>query len=92
MQFMNSCLDKRLVKRLSDDDFKYLTKVFGSENLELLKQKAPYSYEHMNSFERFREERLPDKKCFYSSTKRGTTGDDGKKLDGHISHEDYLTC
>ena len=47
----------------------------------------------MNScLDKFREERLPDKKFFYSSTKRRTTGDDGKKLDGHISHEDYLTC
>ena len=36
MQFMNSSLDK-LVKNLSDDYFKYLTKVFGSKNLELLK-------------------------------------------------------
>ena len=38
MQFMNSSLDK-LVKNLSDDDFKYLIKKFGSENLEILKQK-----------------------------------------------------
>ena len=68
MQFMNSCLDK-LVKKLSDDDFKYLTKVFSSENLELLKQKAPYPYEHMNSFERFREERLPDKNVFTARQK-----------------------
>ena len=30
--------------------------------------------------------------CFYSSVKDGTTGDNGKKLDGHISGEDYLTC
>ena len=29
---------------------------------------------------------------FYSSEKDGTTGDNGKKLDGHISDEDYLTC
>ena len=30
--------------------------------------------------------------CFYSSVKDGTTGDNGKKLDGHISDADYLTC
>ena len=36
MQFMNSSLDK-LVKNLSDNDFKYLTEEFGSKNLELLK-------------------------------------------------------
>ena len=34
MQFINSSLDK-LVKNLSDKDFKYLVKEFGSENLEL---------------------------------------------------------
>ena len=48
MQFMNSSLEK-LVKNLSDDDFKYLTKEFGSKNLELLKQKGAYSYEYMDS-------------------------------------------
>ena len=35
---------------------------------------------------------LPDKKCFFSSTKKGKIGDDGKKLDGHITHGEYLTC
>ena len=28
----------------------------------------------------------------YSSVKDGTTGDNGKKLDGQIGDEDYLTC
>ena len=41
MQFMNSSLDK-LVKNLSNDDFKYLTEEFRSQNLELLKQKSAY--------------------------------------------------
>ena len=45
----------------------------------------------MDSFKRFNKEKLPDKKCFYSSVKDGKTGDNGNKLDGHISHEDYLT-
>ena len=35
--------------------------------------------------------KLPDQECFYSSVKNRTTGYNGKKLDGHISHEDYLT-
>ena len=39
MQFMNSSLDK-LVKILSDKDFKYLIKEFGSKHLELLKKKV----------------------------------------------------
>ena len=37
MQFMNCSLDK-LVKNLSDEDFKYLVEEFDSKNLELLKQ------------------------------------------------------
>ena len=61
MQFMNSSLDK-LVKNLSDEDFKYLVEEFGSENLELLKQKDASSNECMNSFERFKEEKLPARK------------------------------
>ena len=54
MEFMNSSLDK-LVKNLSDEDFKYLVQEFGCENLELLKQKDASPYEYMNSFERFNE-------------------------------------
>ena len=44
MQFMNSSLDK-LVRNLSDKDFKYLVENCGSRNLEILKQKGAYSYE-----------------------------------------------
>ena len=88
---MNSSLDK-LVKNLSDEDFKYLVEEFGSENLELLKQKGDYPYEYMNSFERFNEGKLSARKYFYSSTKDGKIGDNGKISDGHISVKDYLTC
>ena len=88
---MNSNHDK-LVKNLSDEDFKYLVEEFGSENLELLKQKGDYPYEYMNSFERFNEEKLPARKYFYSSIKDGKIGDDGKISDGHISVKDYLIC
>ena len=62
MQFMNSILEE-LVKKLSDNDFKYLTEEFGSKNLELLKQKSAYSYEYMDSFKKFDEEKLPDREC-----------------------------
>ena len=54
MQCMNSGLVK-LVKNLSDENFKYLVQEFGSENLDLLRQKVEYPYENMNSFERFNE-------------------------------------
>ena len=63
MQFMNSSLEK-LVKNLSVNNFKYLNKEVVFENLKLLKQKDAYPYEYMDSFKRFNEEKLPDKKCF----------------------------
>ena len=65
---MNSSLDK-LVKNLSDEDFKYLIEEFTSENVELLKQKDDYPYGYINSFERSNEEKLPGRKHFYSSIK-----------------------
>ena len=88
---MNSSLDK-LIKNLSNEDFKYLIEEFGSKNLELLKQNDAYPYEYMNSFERFNGEKLPARKYFFNSTKKGKIGDDGKISDGHICIKDYLTC
>ena len=56
IQFMNSSLDK-LVRNLSDADFKYLVEKFGFKNLKLLKQKGAYPYEYMNSSERCKEKK-----------------------------------
>ena len=54
----------------------------------LLKQKDVYPpYKYMNSFERFSEEKLPDKKCFLTDR---TASDNGKKLNSHIADEEYL--
>ena len=69
MQFMNSSLDK-LVKNVSDEDFKYLVEELGSENLELLKQKGAYPYEYTISFARFKEKKLPARKCFLALQKQ----------------------
>ena len=91
MKFMNSSLDK-LAKNLSDKDFKFLMEEFVSKRLELLKQKGTYPYEYIDSFKRFNEEKLPDKKYFYGSIKDEKIGDDGKLSDGHIDVNDYLTC
>ena len=91
MQFMNSSLDK-LVKKLSDENFKYLGEEFGSENLEILKQKGAYLFEYMDSFERFNEEKIPVRKYFFSSTKKGKIDKDGKISDGHVSIKDYSVC
>ena len=78
MHFMNSSLDS-LVKNLSDHDFKYLSEEFGGEFLELVKQKGVYPYEYMDSFEKFSEDKLPDRCKFFSSLK-----------DKCISEKDYL--
>ena len=92
MQFMNSGIDK-LVKNLPHENFKYLVEEFGSENLELLKQKGAYPYEYMISFERFNEEKLPARKYFLVQKKKTwKIGDNGKVSDGHISIKYYLTC
>ena len=70
MQFMNFSLEK-LVKNLADNDFKYLTQEFRSKKLELLKQKDAYPYEYMDSFQRFNEEKLPDKNVLTDLSKMG---------------------
>ena len=86
MQFMNFSLDK-LVKNLSDKDFKYLVKEFDSKHLKILKQKGDYPYEYMNSFKKFDEDTLPARKYFFSSTKKEKIDNDGKISDGHISNK-----
>ena len=91
MQFMNSSPDK-IVKNLVDKDFKYLVEEFGTGNLELLKQKGAYPYEYMNSFKRFNEDKLCDRKYFYSSRKNKKISENGKISDGHLSIEDYMVC
>ena len=91
MQFMNSSLDK-LIKNLSDEDFKYLLEEFDSKNLELLKQKGAYPYEYINNFERFNEEKLPARKYFLSSIKKGKIGNDGKISDGYLSFKEFGIC
>ena len=68
MQFMNSSLDS-LIKNLSDIDFKYLSEEFSGEFLRLVKQKGVYPYEYMNSFDKFFEDKLPDRCKFLSSLK-----------------------
>ena len=78
MQFVNSCLDA-LVKNLTYNDFKYLSQKFNGKQLNLIKQKGVYPYEYMNSFEKFPEDKSPDRCEFYSSLK-----------DGCISEKDYL--
>ena len=66
MLFINSTLDS-LVKNLIDGDIKYLSEEYSGEFLKLVKEKGVYPYEHMNSFKKFNENKLPDKWEFFSS-------------------------
>ena len=78
MKFMNSSLDS-LLKNLSKMDFKYLSQEFSGDLLELIKQNGMYPYEYMDSFEKFSEDKLPDRSKFFSSLKNE-----------YISEKDYL--
>ena len=68
IQFMNSSLDS-LVKNLRDNDFKYLSEEFSGEFLKLVKQKGVYTYEYMDSFKKFSEDKLPDSCKFFNCLK-----------------------
>ena len=74
---INSSLEK-LVKKLTGDNFRYLSQKFCGKQLQLVKQKGIYPYEYMNSFEEFDGTKLPDRDDFYSSLK-----------DEHVSDKDY---
>ena len=54
-QFLSSSLDS-LIKNLSKGDFKYLSKEFDNNALNLVKQKGFYPYENISAFEKFTEE------------------------------------
>ena len=77
MQFMNFSLDE-LVKNLSDNDSKYLSDELNGEFFKLVK-KGWYPCEHMDSFEKFSENKIPDKCKFFSFLK-----------DECMSEKDYL--
>ena len=53
-QFLCSSLDS-LVKNVNKDDFKYLSKEFDNNVLDLVKRKGFYPYEYMSDFEKFKK-------------------------------------
>ena len=67
-QFMSSSLD-RLVSNLPKDKFIYTDLEFKDLEhfqLELLKNKGVYPYKYMDSFSKFEETELPNKKEFFN--------------------------
>ena len=62
-QFMASSLE-RLASNIPEDAFNYTSKEFSGKELELVKKKGAYPYDYMDSFQRFEEQKLPNKKDF----------------------------
>ena len=75
-QFMGSSLEK-LVSNLPKESLKYTSKIFKGTKIDLMSKKGVYSYDFMDSFDKF-DEKLPTKEEFYSILN-----------DEHISDEDY---
>ena len=77
LKFMSSSLEQ-LVKNQPKDGLKNLNKYFTPEEAELIKQKGFYTYEYMDTEEKFNDTKLPPREAFYS------------KLSGRgISEKDY---
>ena len=68
MQFINFSLDA-LVKDMSNNDLKRLLQEFRGKFLKLVKQKGVYPYEYMDSFEKFFDDKVPDRCTYFSSLK-----------------------
>ena len=65
-QFMSSSLNK-LVSNLPNNAFKYTSpKIKNNKMLNILKRKGVYPFDYMDSFDRFDEEKLPNKDDFLS--------------------------
>ena len=64
-KFMALSLEK-LVKNLSEDDFKNLEKYFTPEEVKLLKQKGFFPYDYLDSIEKLKETTPPPQEAFYS--------------------------
>ena len=80
MKFMSSSLGA-LVNNLPRDAFNNLLKYFTPEQAEILKQKGFYPYEYMDNVEKFKENKPPPRKAFYSKLSgRGITIKDYKHV------------
>ena len=58
-----------MLKNLLNNDFTYLSQEFSGDLFELVKQRGVYLHEYTDSFEKFSEDKLPDKCNFFSSLK-----------------------
>ena len=65
LKFMRSSI-RALVNNLPKDGFKNISKYYTPEEVELIKQKGFYPYEHMDTEEKFNETKIPPRETFYS--------------------------
>ena len=80
LKFMSSSLGE-LINNLPKDAFNNLLKYFTPKQAEILKQKGFYPYEYMDKVERFKENKPPPLKAFYSKLSgRGITKEDYKHV------------
>ena len=80
MKFMSSSMGA-LVNNLPRNAFNNILKYFTPEQAELIKQKGFYPYEYMDKVERFKENKPPPLKAFYSKLSgRGITITDYKHV------------
>ena len=84
LQFCKASLDS-LAGNLQDNDFKHLLSEFPKDKLELLRKKAAYPFEWVDSYRKFIYPRLPPKEAIHSSFNDGKRG----RGNGHISKEQY---
>ena len=64
-QFMSSSIDK-LASNLSDEAYRYTSKVLKNEQFKLMSKKGVYTYDYMSSFDKFNNKQLVKKDEFYS--------------------------
>ena len=67
MELLKSLTENLVRKEKAENNpnvFKYLSTEFKGEQLELLKKEGIFPYEYLNSFDRFNETSLPEKKYF----------------------------
>ena len=65
-QFMSSSLDK-FVNNMKKDDLIYTSEAFKGKKLDLMSKTGVYSYDFMDSFEKFKQTELPAKEHFLIS-------------------------
>ena len=74
-KFMASSIDA-LSSNLKKEQFRETTKHFPNELLDLVIKKGVYPYEYMDDIKKFEENKLPDKKYFYSRLNKSDISDD----------------